>query len=390
MRASLAERLSDAPRLSAPAQARRRLEALLAERDAAGLGALASRQSVRDLLLGLADHSPYLWRLIAEDAGRLVRLLGAPPEQSLDGAGRRARSAARRRRSRIDAGAAPRQARVGAADRARRRRRRVGSRRDDRGADALRRRRRIRGAALPAAAERARGALEPRSRMRRRSRRAPGSSCSRSASTARANSTIPATSISSCSTIPAPPRFPTASSRARCSCASPRRSTRILQERTPDGYVFRVDLRLRPDPAATPIALSIASASAYYETLGQNWERAAMIKARPAAGDLDLGRRFLADLAPFIWRKYFDYAAIADIHAMKRQIHAVRGHEQVTVPGHDVKLGPRRHSRDRILRPDAATDFRRAAPDACAARERSTCSGNCTPSIGSAPRRSTI
>ena len=87
------------------------------------------------------------------------------------------------------------------------------------------------------------------------------------------------------------------------------------------------------------MALSTLSAYAYYETLGQNWERAAMIKARPAAGDLELGRRFLADLAPFIWRKYFDYAAIADIHAMKRQIHAVRGHERVVVPGHDVKLG---------------------------------------------------
>ena len=81
------------------------------------------------------------------------------------------------------------------------------------------------------------------------------------------------------------------------------------------------------------------SAYSYYETVGQNWERAALIKARPAAGDLKLGERFLADLAPFIWRKYFDYAAIADIHAMKRQIHAVRGHEQVVVPGHDVKLG---------------------------------------------------
>ena len=64
-----------------------------------------------------------------------------------------------------------------------------------------------------------------------------------------------------------------------------------------------------------------------------------MIKARPAAGDLELGARFLAELAPFIWRKYFDYASIADIHAMKRQIHAARGHEQVTVPGHDLKLG---------------------------------------------------
>ena len=87
------------------------------------------------------------------------------------------------------------------------------------------------------------------------------------------------------------------------------------------------------------MALSLASAAAYYETLGQNWERAAMIKARPAAGDLALGARFLAELAPFIWRKYFDYAAIADIHAMKRQIHAARGHEQVAVAGHDLKLG---------------------------------------------------
>jgi len=114
---------------------------------------------------------------------------------------------------------------------------------------------------------------------------------------------------------------------------------RLLQERNADGYVLRVDLRLRPDPGATPVAMSIASAASYYETLGQNWERAAMIKARPVAGDVALGSIFLGELAPFIWRKYFDYAAIADIHAMKRQIHAVRGHERVTVPGHDVKLG---------------------------------------------------
>ena len=114
---------------------------------------------------------------------------------------------------------------------------------------------------------------------------------------------------------------------------------RILSERTSEGYVLRVDLRLRPDPASTPVALSTASAYAYYETVGQNWERAALIKARPAAGDRALGKAFLEQLAPFIWRKYFDYAAIADIHAMKRQIHAVRGHDKVVVPGHDVKLG---------------------------------------------------
>jgi glutamate-ammonia-ligase adenylyltransferase len=114
---------------------------------------------------------------------------------------------------------------------------------------------------------------------------------------------------------------------------------RIIQERTPDGYVFRVDLRLRPDPASTHVAVPLPSAYAYYETVGQNWERAAMIKARPVAGDLPLGQRFLKDLAPFIWRKYFDFATIADIHAMKRQIQTVKGHETIAVAGHNVKLG---------------------------------------------------
>ena len=114
---------------------------------------------------------------------------------------------------------------------------------------------------------------------------------------------------------------------------------KLLQERTGDGYVLRVDLRLRPDPGSTAVAISLPAAFSYYEMLGQNWERAALIKARPVAGDKPLGAQFLADLAPFIWRKYFDYAAIADIHAMKRQIHAVRGHAEVAVAGHDVKLG---------------------------------------------------
>lgn len=114
---------------------------------------------------------------------------------------------------------------------------------------------------------------------------------------------------------------------------------RLLQERTADGYVHRVDYRLRPDPGSTPTAVSLPSAYTYYETVGQNWERAALIKARPVAGDLALGERFLEDLRPFIWRKYFDFASIADVHAMKRQIHAVRGHDQIAVAGHDIKLG---------------------------------------------------
>ena len=113
----------------------------------------------------------------------------------------------------------------------------------------------------------------------------------------------------------------------------------FLEERTGDGYVFRTDLRLRPDPGATQLALSTEAALIYYESFGQNWERAALIKARACAGDLEAGRQLIDDLAPFIWRKYLDYAAIADIHAMKRQIHAHRGFGQIAVAGHNIKLG---------------------------------------------------
>ena len=114
---------------------------------------------------------------------------------------------------------------------------------------------------------------------------------------------------------------------------------RLLQEHTGDGYAFRVDLRLRPDPSSTAIAVPLPQAFSYYENLGQNWERAAFIKARPVAGEVALGENFLKDLTPFLWRRYFDYAAIADIHAMKRQIHAVRGYGEIGVAGHDIKLG---------------------------------------------------
>jgi glutamate-ammonia-ligase adenylyltransferase len=117
------------------------------------------------------------------------------------------------------------------------------------------------------------------------------------------------------------------------------RVAKLLSERTSDGYVHRVDYRLRPDPGSTPVAVSLPAAYAYYENVGQNWERAAYIKARPVAGDLQRGASFIQDLAPFIWRKYFDFASIADIHAMKRQIHAVRGHGELAIEGHDIKLG---------------------------------------------------
>jgi glutamate-ammonia-ligase adenylyltransferase len=118
-----------------------------------------------------------------------------------------------------------------------------------------------------------------------------------------------------------------------------RNMVKLLQERTPDGYLFRVDLRLRPDPASTQIAMSLPAALDYYESVGQNWERAALIKARPCAGDLVLGAAILHGLSPFIWRKYLDFAAVADVHAMKRQINAFKGHAEIAVEGHNVKLG---------------------------------------------------
>lgn len=118
-----------------------------------------------------------------------------------------------------------------------------------------------------------------------------------------------------------------------------RRLVRILQERTADGYVFRTDLRLRPDPGSTPLAMSVDAAMIYYEGRGQNWERAAFIKARAVAGDIAAGEQFLRGLAPFVFRKYLDYAAISDIHSIKRQIHAHKGHGAIAVKGHNVKLG---------------------------------------------------
>src|SRR4029077_3226250 len=88
-----------------------------------------------------------------------------------------------------------------------------------------------------------------------------------------------------------------------------------------------------------PLAMSVAAALTYYETVGQNWERAALIKARPVAGDRGAAQRFLAELQPFIWRKHLDFAAIADIHSIKRQIQAHKGGARIAVEGHDIKTG---------------------------------------------------
>ncbi|MFC7475208.1 bifunctional [glutamine synthetase] adenylyltransferase/[glutamine synthetase]-adenylyl-L-tyrosine phosphorylase [Dankookia sp. GCM10030260] len=130
---------------------------------------------------------------------------------------------------------------------------------------------------------------------------------------------------------------------AACYVRLARDLVRLLDERTAEGYVFRTDLRLRPDPAATPLAVSINAAIVYYESMGQNWERAAMIKARPVAGDRALGDHFLREIRPFVWRRHLDFAAVADIHSIKRQIHVHKGAKgagaTIALAGHDVKLG---------------------------------------------------
>jgi len=336
MPASLAERLTDAPCLAAPARAKRRFAALL---DAAGaFTAELSEEPARSLLMGIADHSPYLWSLATEDLARLARLLRAPPEESLETLV--AALAARRDDDEAQIMQALRVAKreaalvVALAD--------LGGAWDVIAAtEALTR---FADAAVGAAlafvlrqnALAGRLAIDPDSHD-------PQQGCGMVVLALGKHGARELNYSSDVDLIvlydPAAASIPPATEPATLFVRMTKALAKILQARTSDGYVLRVDLRLRPDPASTPVAISTPSAYAYYETLGQNWERAALIKARPATGDLKLGEKFLADLAPFIWRKYFDYAAIADIHAMKRQIHAVRGHEKVVVPGHDLKLG---------------------------------------------------
>jgi len=313
---------------------------LLAEPEGQALRALVGSAPVNALVLGLADHSPYLWGLIAEDPARAQRLLDRPPQESLDGlvdslssetdvAESEAALVRRLRHAKRACALLVALADIG------------GVWGLDEVTDALSR------FADAAVASALRFLLRQEAAAGRLNIEAPASDPEEGCGlVVLALGKHGARELNYSSDVdlivlfnPASLAIPEGVAPGPLFVRLTKALARLLQERTSDGYVLRVDLRLRPDPAATPIALAIPSAYAYYETLGQNWERAAMIKARPIAGDLALGARFLADLAPFIWRKYFDYAAIADVHAMKRQIHAVRGHERVTVPGHDIKLG---------------------------------------------------
>ncbi|MDY0189852.1 MAG: bifunctional [glutamate--ammonia ligase]-adenylyl-L-tyrosine phosphorylase/[glutamate--ammonia-ligase] adenylyltransferase [Desulfuromonas sp.] len=96
--------------------------------------------------------------------------------------------------------------------------------------------------------------------------------------------------------------------------------TRAIGQVTADGFVFRVDVDLRPEGHSGELACSLAAAETYYESWGQNWERSAMMKARPVAGDLHLGEQILQVLQPFIYRRYLDYGMIDDLKQMKQKI----------------------------------------------------------------------
>lgn len=118
-----------------------------------------------------------------------------------------------------------------------------------------------------------------------------------------------------------------------------RRVVELLQARDGDGYVLRVDLRLRPSPEVTPIALPVDAAISYYESQALPWERAAFIRARAAAGDCALGARFLSAVEPFVWRRALDFGAIGEIRAISRRIRDHHAQGQAFGPGFDLKRG---------------------------------------------------
>ena len=116
--------------------------------------------------------------------------------------------------------------------------------------------------------------------------------------------------------------------------------TSLIEQRDKDGYVFRVDLRIRPDPLSTPIIMTVNAAENYYESFGQNWERAAMIKARAVAGDLTLGKEFISRIYPFVWRRSLDFKAINDIKDIKKQISSrLQEEKEFKGFGYNIKLG---------------------------------------------------
>jgi glutamate-ammonia-ligase adenylyltransferase len=341
--ASLAARIFSAPELFEPKLARARVAQWLDElalAEAKPLKALlAGHQTVDKLLECLAGSSPFLWELASGDPQRLLRLLGADPDLYL------AQLLADQERA-------------------------IASCEDE--GDAMQRLRRMKAEAALLIALADIGGVWPVMRAAHALTELADTAVNAAvrfilAEAARAGRLSPkdkkqpqlgsgyivlamgkmgAFELNYSSDIdlivfydPAAPAVPKDAVPAPLFVRLTQRLVKLLQERTADGYVFRTDLRLRPDPASTAIAISTAAAISYYESAGQNWERAAMIKARACAGDIAAGETILNELSPFVWRKYLDFASVAEVHAMKRQINVFRGHGEIAVEGHNIKLG---------------------------------------------------
>ena len=341
--ATLAERIVSAPQLNDAKAARARVAAWRAELppDAARqLTALLAEYPILNTLLeGLSESSPYLWELSSREPKRLLRLLNADPDTHLAallaGHGRAAATAreeaeAMRQLRRMKAEAA---LLIACAD--------IGG-----VWPVMRAARALTNLADSAVDAAARFVLAEGARAGRLVPQDKAQPQAGSGYIVIAMGKMGAIELNYSSDIdlivlydPAAPALPKDVEPAPFYVRLTQRLVKLLQERTADGYVFRTDLRLRPDPASTAIAISTSAALSYYESAGQNWERAAMIKARACAGDIKAGEAILNELSPFVWRKYLDFAAVADVHAMKRQINAYRGHGDIAVEGHNIKLG---------------------------------------------------
>jgi glutamate-ammonia-ligase adenylyltransferase len=340
---TLAERIVTAPHLIEPAAARARLSDWLAGLPAALAEPLktllAAHPTVDALLQSLSESSPFLWDLVSRDPDRLLRLLGADPDRHLAFLlvenGRAAgasddESETMRLLRQMKAEAA---LLIALAD--------IGG-----VWPVMRAARALTDLADTAVDAAVRFALAEAARAGRLTPKDKSSPQQGSGYIVLAMGKMGAFELNYSSDIDlivfydaAVAQLPEDAAPAALFVRLTQRLVKLLQERTADGYVFRTDLRLRPDPASTGIAISTAAALSYYESVGQNWERAALIKARPCAGDIAAGEAVLNQLVPFVWRKYLDFAAVADVYAMKRQIHAYRGHGEIAVEGHNIKLG---------------------------------------------------
>jgi len=341
--ATLAGQIIAAPKLVEPKVAGGRVSEWLAGLQAAEAKPLKARLAahpiVNTLLESLAESSPYLWELASREPKRLLRLLDCDPDRHLTtllaDTGRAVASTADEaeamrllRRMKSEAGLLIALADIGGAW------------------PVMRATRALTDLADTAVGAAARFVLAEAARAGRLTLRDKAQPQDGSGYIVLAMGKMGAFELNYSSDIdlivfydPAAPALPKDAAPASLFVRLTQRLVKLLQERTADGYVFRTDLRLRPDPASTAIAISTAAAMSYYESVGQNWERAAMIKARACAGDIAAGEAILNDLSPFVWRKYLDFAAVADVHAMKRQINAYRGHGEIAVEGHNIKLG---------------------------------------------------